>query len=72
MLVADVLKLWIFICFVAEHSGKLFLSLENMLALSPVAQVVLYTVLSSGEAVADSKNFPIQLCLANKVRNETS
>ncbi|XP_058246392.1 alpha-2-macroglobulin-like protein 1 [Hemibagrus wyckioides] len=51
----------------AEHRGTLFLSLENLLALSPVAQVVLYTVLSSGEAVADSNNFPIQLCLANKV-----
>ncbi|XP_053536530.1 alpha-2-macroglobulin [Ictalurus punctatus] len=50
-----------------EIRGTLFLSLRNMLQLSPVAQVVLYTILSSGEAVADSMNFPIQLCLANKV-----
>ncbi|XP_053479919.1 alpha-2-macroglobulin-like [Ictalurus furcatus] len=64
---ADALKLRIFICFVAEIRGTLFLSLRNMLQLSPVAQVVLYTILSSGEAVADSMNFPIQLCLANKV-----
>ncbi|GAA6085348.1 alpha-2-macroglobulin-like protein 1 [Tachysurus ichikawai] len=51
----------------AVHRGKLIVSLENLLALSPIAQVVLYTVLSTGEAVADSMNFPIQLCLANKV-----
>ncbi|XP_053479920.1 alpha-2-macroglobulin-like [Ictalurus furcatus] len=56
-----------FICFVAEIKGTLFLSLRNMLQFSPVAQVVLYTILSSGEAVADSMNFPIQLCFANKV-----
>ncbi|XP_053479921.1 alpha-2-macroglobulin-like protein 1 [Ictalurus furcatus] len=57
----------VFICFVVEIRGTLFLSLRNMLQLSPVAQVVLYTILSSGEAVADSMNFPIQLCLADKV-----
>ncbi|XP_053536529.1 alpha-2-macroglobulin-like protein 1 [Ictalurus punctatus] len=50
-----------------EIRGTLSLSLRNMLKLSPVAQVVLYTILSSGEAVADSMNFPIQLCLSNKV-----
>ncbi|XP_053536527.1 alpha-2-macroglobulin-like protein 1 [Ictalurus punctatus] len=50
-----------------EIRGTLSLSLRNMLQLSPVAQVVLYTILSSGEAVADSMNFPIRLCLANKV-----
>lgn len=72
MLLAALLKLWIFICFVAVHRGKLIVSLENLLALSPIAQVVLYTVLSTGEAVADSMNFPIQLCLANKVRNKPS
>ncbi|KAF4070385.1 hypothetical protein AMELA_G00284900 [Ameiurus melas] len=51
----------------AVTRGKLSLSLKNMLQLSSVAQVVLYTILSSGEAVADSMNFPIKLCLANKV-----
>ncbi|GAA6085344.1 alpha-2-macroglobulin-like protein 1, partial [Tachysurus ichikawai] len=50
-----------------EHRGTLVLSLHNMIKLSPVAQVVLYTVLPSGESVADSLNYPIQLCLANKV-----
>ncbi|KAF4070386.1 hypothetical protein AMELA_G00284910 [Ameiurus melas] len=50
-----------------EITGTLSLSLRNLLQLSPVAQVVLYTILSSGEAVADSRNFPIELCLANKV-----
>ncbi|KAI5094648.1 alpha-2-macroglobulin-like protein 1 [Silurus meridionalis] len=49
------------------QKGSLFLSLENMLELSPVAQVVLYTILSTGEAVADSMDFHIQLCLPNKV-----
>ncbi|XP_047655768.1 alpha-2-macroglobulin-like protein 1 isoform X2 [Tachysurus fulvidraco] len=50
-----------------EHRGTLVVSLQNMIKLSPVAQVVLYTVLPSGESVADSQNYPIQLCLVNKV-----
>ncbi|XP_060736640.1 alpha-2-macroglobulin-like protein 1 [Tachysurus vachellii] len=50
-----------------EHRGTLVLSLQNTIKLSPVAQVVLYTVLPSGESVADSLNYQIQLCLANKV-----
>ncbi|XP_060786640.1 alpha-2-macroglobulin-like protein 1 [Neoarius graeffei] len=50
-----------------EQKGILFLSLKNVEKLSPVAQVVIYAILSSGEAMADSMNFPIQLCLANKV-----
>ncbi|XP_060736639.1 alpha-2-macroglobulin-like protein 1 [Tachysurus vachellii] len=49
------------------HKGELVVTLQKMLKVSPVAQVVLYTILSSGEAVADSMNYPIQLCLANKV-----
>lgn len=36
--------------------------------LAPVAQVVVYAVMASGEAVADSQDFPVQLCLNNKVR----
>lgn len=35
--------------------------------LAPVAQVVIYAVMPSGEAVADSQDFPVQLCLNNKV-----
>ncbi|XP_053360073.1 alpha-2-macroglobulin-like protein 1 [Clarias gariepinus] len=50
-----------------EHRGNLVITLQKMLKVTPVAQVVLYTVLPSGEAVADSKNFPVQPCLANKV-----
>ncbi|XP_053092312.1 alpha-2-macroglobulin-like protein 1 [Pangasianodon hypophthalmus] len=50
-----------------EHRGNLVVTLQKMLKVTPVAQVVLYTVLPSGEVVADSMNFPIQLCLANKV-----
>uniref|UniRef100_A0A3Q2Y2W7 Alpha-2-macroglobulin-like protein 1 n=1 Tax=Hippocampus comes TaxID=109280 RepID=A0A3Q2Y2W7_HIPCM len=33
----------------------------------PWAVLVVYTVLPGGEAVADSQDFPIQLCLKNKV-----
>lgn len=56
--------------FFAVHKGELVVKLQKMLKVSPVAQVILYTILSSGEAVADSMNYCIQLCLANKVRNE--
>lgn len=38
-----------------------------MADLAPIAQVVVYTVMPSGEAVADSKDFPVKLCLKNKV-----
>ncbi|KAF7694847.1 hypothetical protein HF521_006570 [Silurus meridionalis] len=51
----------------AEIKGRVSLLLQNVDKLSPVAQVVLYTLLSSGELVADSMNFPIQPCLKNKV-----
>ncbi|KAM6959236.1 alpha-2-macroglobulin-like protein 1 [Aplochiton taeniatus] len=36
-------------------------------SLAPVAQVVVYTLLPRGEIVADSIDFPIDLCLKNKV-----
>ncbi|KAI9529566.1 hypothetical protein NQZ68_007803 [Dissostichus eleginoides] len=35
--------------------------------LAPFAQVVVYTVMPKGELVADSMDFPISLCLNNKV-----
>uniref|UniRef100_A0A3P9LXA8 Alpha-2-macroglobulin-like 1 n=1 Tax=Oryzias latipes TaxID=8090 RepID=A0A3P9LXA8_ORYLA len=41
--------------------------LTNVIDLAPIAQVVVYTMISSGEVVADSRDFPIQLCLNNKV-----
>ncbi|KAK2840601.1 hypothetical protein Q7C36_012180 [Tachysurus vachellii] len=50
-----------------EISGRVFVPLTSMDKLPPVAQVVLYTLLSSGEAVADSMNYPVQPCLTNKV-----
>ncbi|KTF90376.1 hypothetical protein cypCar_00011266 [Cyprinus carpio] len=50
-----------------ENRGELRFSLKSMAALTPYAQVVVYTVLPSGEAVADSMNFPIEECLPNKV-----
>uniref|UniRef100_A0A8C7KAA9 Alpha-2-macroglobulin-like protein 1 n=1 Tax=Oncorhynchus kisutch TaxID=8019 RepID=A0A8C7KAA9_ONCKI len=39
----------------------------QVLILTPFAQVVVYTVLPDGEAVADSRDFPIHLCLKNEV-----
>ncbi|XP_036379644.1 alpha-2-macroglobulin-like [Megalops cyprinoides] len=47
--------------------GKLSLTLERVEELVPYAQVVVYTVLPMGEIVADSSDFPIQLCFRNKV-----
>ncbi|XP_038839021.1 alpha-2-macroglobulin-like [Salvelinus namaycush] len=49
------------------NQGQLMLSLQRMPELTPFAQVVVYTVLPDGEAVADSRDFPIHLCLKNKV-----
>ncbi|KAI7800612.1 putative alpha-2-macroglobulin-like protein 1, partial [Triplophysa rosa] len=50
-----------------ENEGKLSFTLKNTVALSPFAQVVVYTILPNGETVADSLNFPIEQCLPNKV-----
>ncbi|KAI5622166.1 alpha-2-macroglobulin-like protein 1, partial [Silurus asotus] len=50
-----------------EHKGELTITLQKMLKMSPIAQVVIYMVLPNGQVVADSMNYPIQLCLANKV-----
>lgn len=41
--------------------------LRQVGGLAPVAQVVVYGLMASGEAVADSQDFPVQLCLNNKV-----
>ncbi|XP_041731964.2 alpha-2-macroglobulin-like isoform X2 [Coregonus clupeaformis] len=49
------------------NQGELTLSLQRMPELTPFAQVVVYTMLPDGEAVADSQDFPIHLCLKNKV-----
>ncbi|KAM7413699.1 hypothetical protein PAMA_020876 [Pampus argenteus] len=52
---------------VKAGTGELSISLHQVTNLAPFAQVVVYTVMPSGEAVADSQDFPIQLCLNNKV-----
>lgn len=44
--------------------------LHQVSSLAPVAQVVVYSLMASGEAVADSQDFPVQLCLNNKVQRE--
>ncbi|KAJ8280611.1 hypothetical protein GJAV_G00056880 [Gymnothorax javanicus] len=49
------------------NKGELPFSLRSMAELSPYAQVVVYAVLPDGETVADSADFPINLCLKNKV-----
>ncbi|XP_046891299.1 alpha-2-macroglobulin-like isoform X2 [Hypomesus transpacificus] len=49
------------------NRGELSVPLQKMVDLAPFAQVVVYTVMPSGEAVADSQDFPIRLCLKNKV-----
>ncbi|XP_060786982.1 alpha-2-macroglobulin-like [Neoarius graeffei] len=50
-----------------EHRGELVITLQKMLKVTPVAQVAVYTILPSGEVMADSMNFPIEPCLSNKV-----
>ncbi|KTF79137.1 hypothetical protein cypCar_00028424, partial [Cyprinus carpio] len=50
-----------------ENKGKVTFRLKNTAALTPYAQVVVYTVLPNGETVADSIDFPIEECLPNKV-----
>ncbi|XP_008278792.1 alpha-2-macroglobulin-like protein 1 isoform X2 [Stegastes partitus] len=49
------------------NKGELSIPLGQVTDLAPFAQVVVYTVMPFGEAVADSLDFPIQLCLNNKV-----
>ncbi|KAM9811421.1 alpha-2-macroglobulin-like protein 1 [Syngnathus typhle] len=49
------------------NKGELIIPLRQVIDLAPFAQVVVYTVLPGGEVVADSYDFPIQLCLKNKV-----
>ncbi|XP_064158470.1 alpha-2-macroglobulin-like isoform X2 [Anguilla rostrata] len=49
------------------NKGDVSFSLRRMADLAPYAQVVVYTVLPDGETVADSADFPINLCLKNKV-----
>ncbi|XP_050985726.1 LOW QUALITY PROTEIN: alpha-2-macroglobulin-like protein 1 [Labeo rohita] len=50
-----------------ENKGELTFTLKKTAALTPYAQVVVYTVLPNRETVADSMDFPIEECLPNKV-----
>uniref|UniRef100_A0A9J8AIU7 Alpha-2-macroglobulin-like protein 1 n=1 Tax=Cyprinus carpio carpio TaxID=630221 RepID=A0A9J8AIU7_CYPCA len=50
-----------------ENKGELTFTLKKTAALTPYAQVVVYTVLPNGETVADSMDFAIEECLPNKV-----
>uniref|UniRef100_A0A3B4A788 Alpha-2-macroglobulin bait region domain-containing protein n=1 Tax=Periophthalmus magnuspinnatus TaxID=409849 RepID=A0A3B4A788_9GOBI len=54
--------------FFPVNKGVLTIPLRQVVKLAPVAQVLVYTVMPGGEAVADSKDFPVQLCLSNKVK----
>lgn len=49
------------------NRGEISIPLRQVTNLAPFAQVVVYTVMPSGETVADSQDYPIQLCLNNKV-----
>lgn len=49
------------------NSGEFAVPLRRVGSLAPAAQVVVYALMASGEAVADSQDFPVQLCLNNKV-----
>ncbi|XP_077422124.1 alpha-2-macroglobulin-like protein 1 [Vanacampus margaritifer] len=50
-----------------ENKGEVTIPLHQVMDLAPFAQVLVATVLPGGEIVADSQDFPIQLCLKNKV-----
>ncbi|KAK1787115.1 hypothetical protein P4O66_017490, partial [Electrophorus voltai] len=52
---------------VTENRGGVVVPLQDVRALSPLVQVVVYAMLPRGEVVADSMDFPVELCLANKV-----
>ncbi|XP_074536146.1 alpha-2-macroglobulin-P-like [Halichoeres trimaculatus] len=52
---------------VVDGVGETLIKIGRVINLAPVAQVVIYTLLLSGEMVADSMNYPIQLCFRNKV-----
>lgn len=58
---------YLFVFHTSVNKGEVSIPLHQVTNLAPFAQVVVYTVMPSGEAVADSRDFPIQLCLKNKV-----
>ncbi|XP_075891854.1 alpha-2-macroglobulin-P [Nelusetta ayraudi] len=52
---------------VNAKSGEVSLTLRNVSKLAPFAQVLIYTLMPSGEVVADSWDYPVQRCLNNQV-----
>ncbi|XP_056468213.1 alpha-2-macroglobulin-like protein 1 isoform X2 [Gadus chalcogrammus] len=54
------------------NKGVLSIPLLGKAALSPYAQVVVYTLMPSGEVLADNKNFPVDQCFENRVKLEFS
>uniref|UniRef100_A0A8C6L8V8 Alpha-2-macroglobulin-like 1 n=1 Tax=Nothobranchius furzeri TaxID=105023 RepID=A0A8C6L8V8_NOTFU len=62
-----VLDFFYLVCALGLNKGELRITLNQVLDLAPYAQVVVYTLMPSGELVADSQDFPIQLCLKNQV-----
>uniref|UniRef100_A0A8B9L5Q4 Alpha-2-macroglobulin domain-containing protein n=1 Tax=Astyanax mexicanus TaxID=7994 RepID=A0A8B9L5Q4_ASTMX len=53
--------------FLIVNKGTLTIQLEHVKNMAPFAQVVVYTILPNGEAVADSRDFAVDLCLTNQV-----
>uniref|UniRef100_H3DA42 Alpha-2-macroglobulin bait region domain-containing protein n=1 Tax=Tetraodon nigroviridis TaxID=99883 RepID=H3DA42_TETNG len=49
------------------NTGEISVPLRQVGSLAPVAQVVVYAEMPGGEVVADSQDYPVQLCLNNKV-----
>lgn len=50
------------------NTGEFSVPLRQVGSLAPVAQVVVYAGMPTGEFLADSQDFPVQLCLNNKVQ----
>ncbi|CAL8241191.1 unnamed protein product [Gadus morhua 'NCC'] len=54
------------------NKGVLSIPLLGKAALSPYAQVVVYTLMPSGEVLADNMDFPVDQCFENRVKLEFS
>nr|XP_054507243.1 alpha-2-macroglobulin-like isoform X1 [Agelaius phoeniceus] len=51
-----------------DASGTFRLSFPVEAAIAPVAQMLVYTTSPSGEVIASSQDFQVEMCLPNKVR----
>lgn len=58
----------IFSLFSIESQGQFTFTLPVNVKIAPLAKVLVYLVLESGEVIADSVNFKIEKCFTNKVR----